>query len=286
VGSFGYLVKPYSERELYANIEMTLFKARTEREAQQLNEEIRRHKEKLHALTVELLSVEERQRRDIAYELHENILQLLAMCLYHVRTLGAAEDASDRVGAQNELVDMLNQTMKYTRTLTYQLHPPNLRELGLDAAIAWRLEQYQQEHPIVCQFRGDLELEDVPRDIRPFLFQATQELLVNIAKHAQADKVELSTWKTEDALCISIEDNGVGFDADQVTCVTSDFSGFGLFSMRERLDDLGGGLTIDSHMGRGTKVVLTVPHQYTMAKTPDKSTMCLTSDTAQTQNAP
>ena len=260
VGSFGYLVKPFDERELYANIEMTLHKARSERETQRLNEEIRRHKKKLQALAVELSSVAEQERKDVANELHENIVQIIMMALNHVKAVRKSENSPDQVSTLAQAVDLLNLSIKYARTLTYQLYPPNLRELGLDAALEWHLEQYQKDHPIVCYFTGDLNPKAVSDDIKGFLFRAVQELLVNTAKHAQADNVELSTWKTDDAICISIEDDGIGFDADKILSTVSMSSGFGLFSMRERLHDLGGKLSVDSEIGRGTKIMITAPN--------------------------
>ncbi len=263
VGAFGYLLKPFEERGLFAHIEMTLYKARTEKDTQRLHEEIQRHKEKLCALTVELSVIAEKERKEIAHELHENIAQIIFMALYHVNVSRETECSSDRSSALNQVVDLLHQSIKYTRTLTYQLYPPNLRELGLDSAIAWLLAEREKDYAFVCRFQGGLETKTVHDNIKAFLFRATQELLVNVVKHAQAEHVQLSTWRTKDMVGISIEDDGVGFDSDRLCVEMSSSGGFGLFSMRERLEALGGNQSIDAQIGRGTKITIVVPNRNT-----------------------
>ncbi len=271
VGSFGYLVKPYNDRELYANIEMTLHKAKADKETQRLHAEIRQHEEKLHDLAIELLSIAEKGRKNIANELHENIVQIMVTSLDHMKLLRESEDAPDRISAIDKTIDLTNQAIEHARTLTYQLFPPNLRELGLDAALAWYLEQWQKDHPMVCSFVGGLKPNTVNEDIKAFLFRSTQELLTNIVKHAQAKRVKLATWKTEDSICISIEDDGVGFNPDETPTEINASGGFGLFSIRERLHDLGGKLDIDSQIGRGTKVMITVPDSRTITAGPEEN---------------
>ncbi|MDJ0781883.1 MAG: CHASE4 domain-containing protein [Desulfosarcinaceae bacterium] len=214
---------------------------------------------KLRSLSAELLLTEERERHRIATELHDRIGQALTLARLQVDALSAAaaegsggEDL-DRVG------DLLDQTLQDTRQLTFELSPPVLYELGLEAALEWLSEQFAQQHDLSIRFEDDGQPKPLDASVRVFLFQATRELLFNVVKHAQASQVRVAVQRVDGAIRIAVNDNGLGFDAGRPASSADTNGGFGLFSIRERFHHLGGRLVIRSEPGKGSRLVLTAP---------------------------
>jgi signal transduction histidine kinase len=125
--------------------------------------------------------------------------------------------------------------------------------------VEWLTEQTQKQHGILPEFRDDRQPKPLDEDIQVLLFQAVRELLVNVAKHAQAQSVKVTIRRDGSDIQIIVEDDGVGFDAFPIGSHWSEIKGFGLFSIRERLDHFGGQLKIKSEPGHGTRVTLVAP---------------------------
>jgi signal transduction histidine kinase len=161
----------------------------------------------------------------------------------------------------NEVIDLIAQTIDVTRSLTFEMSPPVLYELGFEAAIGWLAKQTKQRFGLEVEFADDGKPKPLGTDVRVLLFQAVRELLVNVVKHANARKAKVSTRRGRDRIQITVEDNGVGFDASRTSANASDYTrgGFGLFNIRERLDHIGGSVDIRSRPGRGTRVTLIAP---------------------------
>jgi signal transduction histidine kinase len=143
--------------------------------------------------------------------------------------------------------------------LTFEISPPILYELGLVDALESLVEKFQEDQGILSKFSDDREPKPLKDDIKVVVFQAARELLVNVAKHSQAKKIEMATRRIEDTLEITIEDDGVGFDSSKLGQSLSRNRGFGLFSIRERLSHLGGSLATRTQRGCGTCVTIRVP---------------------------
>ena len=154
---------------------------------------------------------------------------------------------------------LINQAIRDSRSLIFELSPPILYELGLVAALEWLAEQFCQQHQMTCEFRGDGRDQRLPENLEVVLFQAVRELLVNVAKHARAKKAEISVSRTGGNFLVKVDDNGVGFDDSLVDSASGRHGGFGLFSIRERLTHLGGTLAVDSRPGVGTRITLVAP---------------------------
>ena len=214
---------------------------------------------KLRRLSSELLLAEERERRRIAIELHDRIGQSLTVSKMRLDALAAGRPEDRNISSIREVGHLLEKTIADTRMLTFELSPPILYEFGLEAALEWLCEKFSCEHDLDITFHS--EIDDLPMEIhlRVMLFQATRELLFNIAKHAQAAHVDLRLVAEDRMLGIVVEDDGVGFQPELVNAEISGKMSFGLFSIRERLDDLGGALDIDSKSGRGTRATLRCP---------------------------
>lgn len=225
--------------------------AATQRRLQQEQQLLRR-------LATELAVAEERERRQIASDLHDHLGQALA--LIKVRLLSFQGDAifsgSERTIAG--IVKLLDQSIRYTRTLTSEISPPVLYELGLGPALRWLAEDFQQKHGLAVAVTVPDRIE-VPEDLRIVLFKSVRELLFNVVRHAGVSAATLAAHATPGRLEIVVTDRGCGTDAAEA-CETHHHSGgFGLFSIRERLSASGGSFEFVSRPGEGATVTISVP---------------------------
>ena len=215
----------------------------------------------LKSLASELVLAEERERNRIAVHLHDDICQNLAYSKMKLQMTHAALDDPIHLDDMTEVSDTLTRMMQDVRTLTFELSSPVLTEFGLEAAVSqWLTEQIEQKHGIATTFTDDGQAKPLKEDIRALLFRSVRELLANVVKHSKAKRVEVNIFRAEDQVVISFQDDGIGFSPDKVVVGTST-GGFGLFSVRERLSQLGGSLDIDSEPGQGCKSVLRAPLQ-------------------------
>jgi len=217
---------------------------------------IRAYQRQLRRLTSELSLAEARERREIASDLHDHIGQSLAYVSQKVTMLQGNAIFSGMEGDFSEILSILSQTIKYTRNLTVEISPPVLYELGLSPAIDWLAERARHRHGFKVIQSQSGTTQNIPEEIRVFIFKSVQELIVNVAKHAQASQVDIRTIWRDDKLEIVVSDNGKGFEATSLENGLIDADCFGLFSIRERLSYIGGELTIDSVLGEGTRVSL------------------------------
>jgi PAS domain S-box-containing protein len=215
--------------------------------------------EQLRSLASELSLIEERERRQIAVALHDRIGQALAISKMKLSALRDSILSPDLVVTMKEISDLIEQTIKETRSMTLELSPPILYELGFGPAVEWLTEQIQKQKHIEISLKDDGQPKPLDDDIAFVLFRALNELLINVTKHAQAQHVKVSLARDGEELRISVEDNGVGFDTGNIGTQILKNGGFGLFSIRERLSHLNGHLEIASEPGQGTLVKLTMP---------------------------
>lgn len=235
-----------------------------------------RSQERLRALTVQLTRTEHQERRRIAGELHDYLAQLLVAA--HLKL---AQDRRPLVTEEDrrlakDLERILDEALTYTRSLVAKLSPPVLYHLGLPAALQWLAEQ-MEEHQLVVELICDLPstLPKLPDDVAAILFQSVRELLFNVVKHAASPHVHIVLRTIPDqTLMIVVTDQGRGFDTSQLDQATTDTTSFGLFSIKERMEALGGSVHITSQVGHGTSVTLLCPlttlkNVHSVSPTPD-----------------
>lgn len=213
---------------------------------------------RLRSLASELAVAQERERRRIAIELHDRIGQTLVFAKMKLGELQACIPA----GAEDKLSGMqglLDGMIGEIRSLTFELSPPVLYELGLEAALEWLAERIEQQYGLKVELHDDGQPKPLGKDTRALLFRAVQELLVNVARHAHAGEARVSIWRESDFIRIEVQDNGKGFLSDEVLSCAGERDLFGLFSIQERAAELGGELKIKSSPGEGTQAVLTIP---------------------------
>ncbi len=157
------------------------------------------------------------------------------------------------------MLKLIDEAVISTRSLTFELSPPILYELGLEAALEWLTEEMESKHGIHCRFEDSGQPKPLDHDIGVLLFQTVRELLVNVRKHARARNVEVSIKRSGANILIKVEDDGVGFDMKRLCPRGGKPDGFGLFSIRERMRHVGGQVEIKSAPGQGTRVTVTAP---------------------------
>jgi signal transduction histidine kinase len=205
-------------------------------ELKENEEEIIAVRDKLKALAIELAKIEEESRRNFANYLHDRIGQTLFILKIKLEMLaksGAESKASDN---WEEIFKLIENVIEDTRTLSYEMSPVILNELGLEAALEWLVDQTNKQHDIAFRFRRDKQPKPLDGDMCTLLYRATHELLTNIIKHAQAKNVLVSLRNDDNQIKLCIEDDGDGFKTEELRFLPYNNKGFGLFSIKERYD--------------------------------------------------
>ena len=219
-----------------------------------------KYHEQLKSLASKLTITEEHERYRIATELHDHICQSLAMSKIKLETLIYSKISNDTRGSLTEVCKWLTQVIENTRSLTFDLSSPILYELGFEKAVAaWLEDEIQQKHNIETEFKDDGQFKPLDNDVRALLFRDVRELLINIVKHAHANRVKVYISKVKDRISVIVEDDGKGFDPLKIANAGINRTGFGLFSIRQRLEYLGGLFEIDSSPGKGCRITMLAP---------------------------
>ncbi len=232
---------------------------RLELEVMRRTSDLAKSNESLRLMATEAALAAERERRKLALGLHDHVGQLLAAAKIKAALLRGTIQTQQATQPLTELLDILNQTIHATRSLTFELSPPALYELGLEPTIAALLEQIHDRHGLRCMLEDDGKDKPLSQDLRIVLFQAVRELLFNTVKHAKAQNVRVLTARDGVHIQLTVIDDGRGFDLDQATRTNAGPGGYGLFSLRQRLSPLSAELRISSRPGIGTRVRILAP---------------------------
>jgi signal transduction histidine kinase len=228
-----------------------------------LEQRVRERTEQLRALAIELTDSEESQRRRLAQVLHDHLQQLLVAAKLNISAAqqNAHQEQSQLLASAE---DLLGQSLEACRSLTVELSPPVLYDQGLDAAVHWLAERTRELHGLEVR----VAVTDAPHPddhVSVLVFQSVRELLLNVVKHAGVQHAQVRLWGSADGkLHVAVEDGGKGFDAAATLERRHTGGGFGLFSIRERLDLVGGRIQIESRPGL-TRVRLDIPLRSTPA---------------------
>ena len=218
----------------------------------------------LKRLAARLTQTEEQERRRIAGEIHDEISQTLAMVKIKLDTLRNSPPSEASSAEIEQISSSIEKVIEETRTLTFELSNPILYELGFEAAVAeWLSEQVQEKHGIAIEFQDNGKAKPLDDNVKVVLFRNVRELLTNCIKHASAGRVRVGIRRIDGSIEVVVEDNGVGFDPAQVRTATGKKVKFGLLSVRESLEDLGGSFEIESKPGAGCKTTMVAPMKNT-----------------------
>ena len=208
----------------------------------------------------ELTLAEQRERRRLAQILHDHLQQLLVGAKFSITALRNRSSDQDLLASIAQINDLLDQSIKVSRSLTVEISPPILYDGGLSVALQWLGSWMREKYNLAIDVHTDNRADPEGEDIRVLLFQAVRELLFNIVKHAGVRQAILRTHRLDgDQIRIEVADDGAGYDPAAHSMNGGCASGFGLLSIRERLEILGGRMEIDSAPGKGTRTVLIAP---------------------------
>lgn len=191
--------------------------------------------------------------------LHDQVGQELFAIKIKLEQLKDSLPSDEDINILSDLSNSLTHAINKTRSLTFELSPPILYQFGLEAALEWLAEDTYEQYNIAVTFKDDKQEKPLDEDVKIFLYQAVRELFTNVAKHAQTEKANVSIEKDHANIRICVEDNGVGFTRSRKHSSKDKNKGFGLFSIKERLEQLGGHLEIETHDARGTQITLMAP---------------------------
>ena len=213
----------------------------------------------LRRFATQLILTEEKERRLIAEALHDEIGQTLAFCKMRVTAVRKLVTGAKPAKGLREVWTLFDQMNKQIRSLTFELSPPVLYQLGLQAAVEWLGECHTRKFGGAVCVTADRELPLLSETTRILVFRSVGELFANIGKHAAARNVSVHFAPTDDRLVLTVRDDGKGFDVRRGLATARAEHSFGLFSVSERVRHLGGSLDISSAPGAGTTVTLSVP---------------------------
>ncbi len=256
---------PDADEGPFITEERNLINALSERlsriiERKQAEEQVSEYQKQLQQMGSKMAMSEERQRREIATRLHDNIGQYLALTVLKLDTLKKSITSKDTVAELDEIHKTIEKAIQDTRTLSFDLSSPILYRFGFMRAIEqWISEQVRKKYGIKTKFIKDGQVKQLDEETNVVLYQATREVLINVIKHARAKFVEVSVIQIDGKIEVIVEDDGVGFEISEIGQFIHKSSGFGLFNVRERLNYFGGDIRIESKPENGTRVVLTIP---------------------------
>ena len=209
----------------------------------------------LRKLSAQLTLTEERERRALAQDLHDNLGQLLAVIKIKLTSLPGDALAP----SLPEIVGLVDQAERAARDVSQALSPPILQRLGLGPALEWLGEEIQRVYGLAVHVDPGECSKHLAQEILAVLYRSARELLINVARHAGVREASLSCLCDGDRLTIVVSDAGCGFDPAEHFGAWPGHGSFGLRSMHERITSFGGDVEVDSSPGNGTTVTLSVP---------------------------
>ena len=250
---YGYILKPYTEREIHTVIQIALYK-------HQVDRRLRDDSLQMRALTRRAHEMQEAECRRIALELHDEIGQSLTAIKINLQTRQKYEDQTpEQLNAEN--LAIVERLLQQVRSLTLSLHPSVLDDLGLLPALRWMATQVATRSGFVVSVNaGDSETSKrLPPQLESACYRIAQEALTNIARHAKATRVEIDLAIDASGVTLKVWDDGCGFDTENKNSRGHVGASLGLIGMHERARLLGGDLTIESQPGHGCTVRLRSP---------------------------
>ena len=227
-----------------------------EEDLRRANRSLKDRSEQVEALSQALTSAEQTERKRIRQILHDDLRQTIfaaRMRMDHLR-----EEASlnaEQEGLATRAIELLDEGVEKTRTLSSELDPP-VRDQSLRDALEWLSTQMEESYELAVEVETDDAVRTTDDHLRVLLFRLVRELLFNVVKHAEVEAARVVVLEREDGLQLVVEDEGSGFDPSELD---DQGAGLGLVNVRERIQMIGGELRVDSAPGEGTRVTICVP---------------------------
>ena len=217
------------------------------------------HQNNLQLLTNELTMAEEKARRRLAITLHDKLGQALVLAKFKTDELMKLTKDSKQNKVIDEITTFLEEAIKESRNITYELSPPVLYEMGLVSAVSWKLEEIEKSNKLKTSLIDGSKSYKFEKREEIILYRAINELLQNTIKHAKAKIVNISFRLLKNNYRITVSDDGVGFNLEMMKNMAISDKKFGIFSIMERIRYVGGEVTIDTALKKGTKIIINMP---------------------------
>lgn len=221
--------------------------------------QVRRARRRLSALTQQLITAQEAERRRLARELHDEIGQSLTALKLGIQAGADTADPATRKSLAHEGRQLIDQLIDQVRNLSLDLRPSMLDDFGLVSALRWYVDRLARRSGIEAKLAADPQEIRAPAAVETACFRIAQEALTNVTRYASARHVWVELRREGPELSMVVRDDGVGFDTSLVRERAARGTGLGLLGMRERAALLGGRIDIASAPGEGTRVHVTIP---------------------------
>jgi len=208
-----------------------------------------------------IIDAQESERRRISRELHDELGGALTAIKYNLEIIekDLPENLLEGKERLKEVETLSAQILGQLRTLSHDLRPPMLDDLGLLPTLRWYIENYGKRWKINTHYEAIGFPEKVNSELETALYRVIQEALTNIAKHARAADVHVHLSCTDLLVMVTITDNGIGFNPQEVPALETQKRGFGIMGMQERISSFGGRINIRSRQGAGTQITIEIP---------------------------
>jgi PAS domain S-box-containing protein len=222
----------------------------------------------LQSLSVELIGAEERERRRIAQFLHDDMQQIIAAARFQLQAFRQEMPAEPTL---LRIEKLLEESIRKSRRITHELSPAMLEHSSLNSVLKWLTRHMDEQFGLQVDLKLSAEQPPESHPLKVLAFRATQELLFNVHKHSGVKVAEVELSHQKDLLVLTVSDRGRGFNPESLdSAVAKD--GFGLLSLRERVDYIGGNMLIESAQGQGSKFILSIPINSFQTEIPEGST--------------
>ena len=221
--------------------------------------EIHEYQESLKQLTSELTLVEERQKKEIAENIHDHLSQSLVISKMKLHELEGNAELKKYLDEINFLQYHISEALDNSRKISNELSPPILYQLGIIDTMYWLVHKIKKQYNIQVDFSTNVESIELSNTELVFIYRSIQELITNIVKHAKATHIRIDFTLSSSILEMEISDNGKGFDTSNLKHKYFKSSGFGLFAVKERIQNLKGTFSIESSIKKGTKIFISIP---------------------------
>ena len=210
------------------------------------NEKIKNYQKSLQNLTNEIFLVEEKQRKEIAANIHDHLSQSLVIAKMKLQDLRANESLDQHLPDIDFIISHVDDALENSRKITYDLCPPVLYQLGIIDTMYWLSDKIEEQYKIKVEFSTNVESIELNDNELISIYRSIQEVITNSVKYANASKLTIDFKHTNEGLNILVCDDGIGFNVEETQTNTVLNRGFGLFKLKERIHNLNGTVHIIS----------------------------------------
>ncbi len=232
------------------------FNEELERRVLERTSELKKRTRQLQRLAMALSQAEDREQEKIAHVLHEDLQQMLVSARLHLDIIDSTDNDEHKTILIQKTRKLLQESLKKTRDLSHDLSPAILSNAGLGEALGWLSRRMRDQYRLALTLETDGFQRPRSKTLERFLYRTARELLFNVVKHAGVTEARATLYSKDGGVYMIVEDQGKGFDPSRED---REKPGMGIYSIRERIDLLGGRIEIITAPGKGTRSVIFIP---------------------------